>query len=141
MQRILFFFFLAILVFFEFFIGSFCKRRPNLDSNEEASSSGSLLEEEIVQQGKQLFKENACHSCHGLEGRGDGPAGRNLKPPPRDYRDISSYKQGSSLEDITNTLSTGVPGTTMASYAHLPKEKRRAIASYVIYLQKTQTGK
>jgi mono/diheme cytochrome c family protein len=29
----------------------------------------------------------ACASCHGDKGRGDGPAGRFLNPPPRDFGD------------------------------------------------------
>jgi len=33
--------------------------------------------------GKQLFAKH-CTSCHGVEGRGDGVAGRAMKPPPPD---------------------------------------------------------
>lgn len=34
-------------------------------------------------EGKQLFAKH-CVSCHGSEGRGDGTAGRGMKPPPPD---------------------------------------------------------
>ena len=34
--------------------------------------------------GKPLFQTN-CSSCHGMGGKGDGPVGAALNPPPRDF--------------------------------------------------------
>ncbi|MEE3327292.1 MAG: cytochrome c [Myxococcota bacterium] len=34
--------------------------------------------------GKALFDAN-CSSCHGVSGKGDGPVGAALTPPPRDF--------------------------------------------------------
>ncbi len=34
--------------------------------------------------GKPLFEAN-CASCHGTSGKGDGPVGAALNPPPRDF--------------------------------------------------------
>ena len=34
--------------------------------------------------GKALFEAN-CASCHGVSGKGDGPVGVALIPPPRDF--------------------------------------------------------
>ena len=39
--------------------------------------------------GKALFIRNGCAVCHGNAGRGDGPVASSLKPPPRDFRDLS----------------------------------------------------
>ncbi len=35
--------------------------------------------------GKDLFVKTNCNSCHGMEGRGDGPVAAALTPKPRDY--------------------------------------------------------
>lgn len=34
--------------------------------------------------GKATFEAN-CASCHGMTGKGDGPVGAALQPPPRDF--------------------------------------------------------
>jgi mono/diheme cytochrome c family protein len=35
--------------------------------------------------GKDLFVKTNCNSCHGLEGKGDGPVAAALDPKPRNY--------------------------------------------------------
>ncbi len=37
--------------------------------------------EKTVQRGASVYQQN-CASCHGATGEGDGPAGRDLRPPP-----------------------------------------------------------
>jgi len=34
--------------------------------------------------GKPIYEAN-CSSCHGTSGKGDGPVGKALNPPPRDF--------------------------------------------------------
>lgn len=79
--------------------------------------------------GKQEY-DIQCASCHGAEGLGDGPAGavinaRNFTDEPADW------VNGSSPLGIFNTLQTGIEGTGMASYAHLPEETRWALVHYI----------
>jgi mono/diheme cytochrome c family protein len=49
-----------------------------------ARSTRSTVTPEARAQAEQIFGER-CVSCHGPQGRGDGPAAENLKPRPRDF--------------------------------------------------------
>ena len=51
--------------------------------------------------GKVLFETN-CASCHGTSGKGDGPVGAALQPPPRDFT-VGEFK--------FDTDKDGKPGT------------------------------
>jgi mono/diheme cytochrome c family protein len=39
-----------------------------------------------IKKGEEKFKQ-LCASCHGDKGKGDGPAGKALNPPPRNFTD------------------------------------------------------
>lgn len=43
---------------------------------------------EARQQAQQIFSTR-CAVCHGADGRGDGPGGTGLNPPPRNYHDTA----------------------------------------------------
>jgi mono/diheme cytochrome c family protein len=46
---------------------------------------------------KVLFA-NVCAQCHGLEGKGDGPASESLNPKPRNYTDPEWQKSVTDAE-------------------------------------------
>ena len=84
---------------------------------------------ELVNQGKQLFAIN-CASCHGTDGKGDGPAAAALNPKPRDY--TSGYwRYGGGVARIVQTITEGSPGTAMAPFPGIPIQDRFALAHYV----------
>jgi mono/diheme cytochrome c family protein len=83
----------------------------------------------LIEQGKAAYAIH-CLMCHGENGDGKGPAGVALQPPPRNFS-TDPFKQGSSVEEIFTTLSTGVPGTAMVPYVHLPEADRWAISYFV----------
>ena len=81
-------------------------------------------------QGASLY-ETHCASCHGATGHGDGPAGRDLDPPPIDFTDATRADQRSPLS-FFEVITQGVEGTSMASYADaLSPRERWALAYYV----------
>ena len=66
-----------------------------------------------------------CAVCHGVEGRGDGPAAGLLDPRPRDFT-AGRYKFRSTptgtlptVEDVALTIGAGLPGTSMPAYRDL----------------------
>ena len=51
-----------------------------------------------------------CQSCHGMEGRGDGPAGVALVPPPAD---LIVHVPLHGDPDLFRFIRDGIPGTSM----------------------------
>lgn len=88
---------------------------------------------ELIAKGKTLFATN-CSSCHGADGRGDGPAAAALNPKPRNFHE-GYWRYGGGLARVVRTISEGSPGTAMAAFAGLPLEDRIAAAHFVRSLE------
>ncbi|MBT9582929.1 cytochrome c [bacterium] len=83
--------------------------------------------------GRDLFVQN-CQSCHGPEGKGDGPAGAALDPAPRDLT-RRPYKFGCGPGPVFRTITHGLEGTAMPGFGQsLTESERRQIADYVFQL-------
>jgi hypothetical protein len=54
-----------------------------------------------------------------------------LTPPPRNFTQAQSWKNGTRLEDIYRTLEQGIKGSAMVSYNYLSRRDRMALAHYV----------
>ncbi|WP_273825868.1 MULTISPECIES: cytochrome c/FTR1 family iron permease [Pseudomonas] len=80
--------------------------------------------------GAPLYAQQ-CSVCHGESGAGDGPAGSGMTPPPANLRDASRLDR-LSLYGIYNTLTLGVEGTDMPSFAdQLDERQRWDLATYI----------
>ena len=77
---------------------------------------------------KVLFEAN-CAACHGATGRGDGPLGAKLDPPPIAFTDRDRARSRSVLA-LYQVVSQGVAGTSMPSFATLSDEDRWALAFF-----------
>ena len=104
--------------------------------NSIASFFGELFNKtpDSLKAGKEIYSMN-CAACHGENGKGDGPAGAALNPPPRDFTKVNDYKNGTSLENILYSIENGIPGTAMVSYLHLSQSDRVKIAEWIVYIQ------
>ena len=72
-----------------------------------------------------------CASCHGATGFGDGPAGANLDPSPRNFHDRDRLVALSPFA-LFSTITYGLAGTGMASYeSQLDETSRWDLAYYV----------
>ena len=82
-------------------------------------------------QGEKLFKMD-CAPCHGLDGKGDGPAAASLNPKPRDYSVTTGWVNGRLLSDMYKTVSEGIPNSAMVSFAGaLSANDRLAVIDYI----------
>jgi len=83
-----------------------------------------------IETAHQLYAQQ-CASCHGVEGQGDGPAVHaEMEPAPTDFTDTDRAR-ARSLYGLFNTITLGVEGTDMPSFARLTSEERWALAFYV----------
>jgi cytochrome c oxidase cbb3-type subunit 2 len=94
----------------------------------------------MLERGKALWRSAECWECHGDSGRGDGPRSDELTDdfgfrilPANLTR--GQFKSGPGAEDIYRTITTGLNGTPMPSFADsLSDEDRWALAWYVLSL-------
>ena len=89
----------------------------------------------LVELGRVTY-EKKCLACHGPLGDGEGEAAYLLYPRPRDFttgrfRLISTWDGIPVDEDLFRTISRGMPGSAMPSWAHLPEETRWGLVHYV----------
>lgn len=84
----------------------------------------------LMTRGKAVYAQT-CATCHGVDGKGDGPGGAGLTPKPRNFTVKAAWKNGTRVEDIYKTLEEGIKGSSMVSYAYLSKKDRMALAHVV----------
>jgi len=90
--------------------------------------------------GKASYTTN-CSSCHGDSGKGDGPVGGALQPPPRDFSqgDFAFDTDGDGAKgtetDLTNVIKNGAMkyggSPLMAPWATLSDDDIANIVAYV----------
>jgi len=84
---------------------------------------------ESLARGQQLYTQS-CMVCHGVTGRGDGPAGRTLRPPPADLR--VHMAAGHTDAQLYDWITNGVPGTAMPAWKEqLTPEERWHLVNYL----------
>jgi len=98
----------------------------------------------LVALGKRKYEEGGCAQCHGSNGRGDGPSAEGLKDDwgnpisPSDLT-LKPFKSGPNPEDLYRTLSTGLNGTPMPSYAaSFSANERWALVFYILSIATTE---
>ena len=90
-------------------------------------------------QGAKVFKMY-CETCHGPTGAGDGPVGKTLVPPPRNFQ-TAEFKYGGTDQAIFEVISNGAASKggspLMAPWgAVVPEADRWALVKYIRSLKK-----
>jgi mono/diheme cytochrome c family protein len=79
--------------------------------------------------------EKYCVACHGPQGKGDGPAGRMLKPPAADFTSAGSKKK--SEAELAQVVENGKPGTAMGPWkGQLSQAELMDLIGYLMTLRK-----
>lgn len=108
------------------------------------ADSNALRESGLVQvsrlaMGRETYTTE-CVGCHAERGDGAGSAARHLAPRPRNFRKgvfkfTSTEPGGKPLRrDLFRTVTQGLAGSSMPSFALLSEEKRWSVVEYVRYL-------
>ena len=98
-----------------------------------------------VEPGRVSYQQ-FCENCHGPEGKGDGPAGVDALPMPRDFS-VGAFKFDADSDGRTGTDADlflvirdggmAVGGSPlMAAWGHLGEERVRELVAYVRSLER-----
>lgn len=99
-----------------------CEKKPEAEAAPAAAAAVS---------GETLYNEKGCVTCHGAQGKGDGPVGAALKPKPRNFAD-AKWKNGTELAQVIKTINEGIAGSGMAPYKGvLTDDEIKAVAEHV----------
>ncbi|WHI48758.1 cytochrome c/FTR1 family iron permease [Microbulbifer sp. TRSA001] len=71
-----------------------------------------------------------CVTCHGIEGRGDGPLAAQLEPAPTNFYELERA-ENRSLLGLYDAISNGIDGTAMTAFKNLNEQQRWSLAFYV----------
>ena len=71
------------------------------------SMTGHAVMAAEVAQGRALYQQY-CSACHGLQGKGDGPAAATMQPKPRNHTD-GTYMNTLSDDHLVQVITAGGP--------------------------------
>jgi len=91
-----------------------------------------IMDAKSISEGKKIY-ENACWTCHGLDGKGDGPAAEKLNPKPADHTSDKIQKQSDGA--LFWKMSKG-RGEMLPLEKSLSKQQRWKLVCYIRELGK-----
>jgi mono/diheme cytochrome c family protein len=90
---------------------------------------GSIVFAGDAAKGKAIY-EKKCVTCHGVGGKGDGPAGKMMNPKPTNFTSPESKKKPDA--ELIKTIESGRTGTPMPAWkGTLSPEQIQDVLAYV----------
>ncbi|MBM3925220.1 MAG: c-type cytochrome [SAR202 cluster bacterium] len=97
-------------------------------SDEEITTGPFPPNAESLAKGKALYQQH-CIACHGVGGRGDGPAAGGLSPPPLD---LTVHVPLHTAQELLGFIENGIPGTAMPAFDDvLSYEEKWHLINYI----------
>ena len=79
--------------------------------------------------GKAIY-DRLCSTCHGAQGKGDGPAGQMMRPPAADL--TSSKVKGQPDAELFQAIQNGRPPTAMSAFkGQLSDQQIHDVVEYI----------
>ena len=100
----------------------------------DASVDTSQAPASILARGAATYVNN-CMSCHGAQGKGDGPMGMTLLPRPANFIAMQP-----NTARVIQVLNEGIPGTSMLPWPGLAPSDKQAVSAFVRTLFKFPAG-
>ncbi len=86
------------------------------------------------EKGEEIYK-TYCVNCHGIQGKGDGPASKMLTPTPANF--TSKKTKGKADKELLSIIGNGKPKTAMPPWKNsLSKEQIQDVLAYIRTLEK-----
>jgi len=95
-----------------------------------------VAKDALLTRGRAIYL-GRCATCHGNDGRGDGPIARDLLGPPVGNLTDNEWKHGDRPDQVLGVIARGVPDTRMTGWGNvLDPPELKAVAAYVYYVAK-----
>ncbi|HET8761494.1 MAG TPA: c-type cytochrome, partial [Nitrospiria bacterium] len=90
---------------------------PRAPAEAKAVANPIPPSDQVLVEGERIYQtKGTCFTCHGTTGRGDGPAGLELNPRPRNFTNPRFHELRTDGEMFW-VIRNGSPGTRMFSYS------------------------
>ena len=109
----------GVLALLALLVGGCGKSEDKSETKAQPETAAAEPEDPVIAAARQLFTMR-CQSCHGPEGKGNGPASATMNPKPRNYTS-RKWQKSVTDEKIAETIRKG--GAAMGLNPMMPAQQ------------------